>query len=134
LNPRFQVLDAIRSERRDQQRDESVVLPIAVGGDRREGAVGERPWIGPRRRGDLGQITAGSAKLADHRTAAVVAPLEHRPGERGELPKEIERLAGVMLRHLLNDGAALGREVGHEGLALLPVDEAPAAEAPAETE
>ena len=32
-----------------------------------------------------------------------------------------------MLRHLLDDGAALGLQVGHEGLALLPIDEGTAA-------
>jgi hypothetical protein len=78
-------------------------------------------------------VSASSARPAASRrvaiaaaadvAAAVVDPLQHRPGQPHEAPQQLEREVGPVLRHLVEDEPPLLVEVPDEGGALLPVDE-----------
>jgi hypothetical protein len=123
LDPGFQVLEAGRAERRREQRDQIIILAVAVVLDGDEHLVGERHRFGPGCGRQFGEVGAGRVEHPDHRSTRIVAPVKDRFRQFREAPHQIECLGGILRRDLFEDGPALGLEVVHQRLARLPVHE-----------
>ncbi len=104
-----------------QDRDQLAPGAVPVGAQHTDAPCREVLGVGP------GPLRQG-AELADRRVegggqapAAVVAAREHRLGAGGQAPHQLERFNRVGRGHQVQDGAALGVQLGHERLDLLPV-------------
>jgi len=87
----------------------------------------DRPWFSgrPRPLGNIGDVGAGLMENADHRSTAVVAPLENQRGQGHEPPEQIEGFRRVRLGDRLDNCSALNFEVIGQGSRALPVYKPP---------
>lgn len=106
-----------------EHRDQPVILAVVVLVERLKSLISKAFRSDSRGRGNRAELRAGVMEDADHRPAAVVAAREDRTGQSHEAPHQIERLGGIGLRHVVDNGAALCIQIVHQRPSVLPVNE-----------
>ena len=120
---RLEMVETLVPQKRREGREQRVVLAVAVVVERGEDAIGQRQRVGLRALRQRAEIAAGGVEDVAELTVAVVATLVRGVRQLQEAPHQVEGLAGIDIRHLVDDGTALRLEIGGERPYLVPIEE-----------
>src|SRR5215831_6472545 len=101
--------------------DQLIELAIVVHRQGCECLIGQACRVGASLEGKIADVATSLAENTDHRSTAVIAPLENRRGQGHEPPEQIEGCRRIRLRDRLDDGSALNFEIIGQGSRALPV-------------